>query len=89
MKQQNAPSNPNDGLGDEVFKVLAGSPSSVTRLGCPHWARGLLFVDTFSRAALENAIEILLEHCSGDSWPDCAAKINRYMEWEFDDDESS
>lgn len=45
----------------------------------------MLVVESFSWSDVQAAVEKLLRHCEGHDWADVGTKINRFMQWEFDD----
>jgi hypothetical protein len=76
---------PVSGEGEESFGMTVVTPSMLAGFEFPRWGRGLLLVDCFSWPAVQTAVEKLLRHCSGETWLEVGQKINRYLEWEFDD----
>ena len=76
---------PNGGPGEESFEFTVVTRLAVADLPVPRWGRSMLLVETFSWADVRTAVEKLLRHCDGETWADVGAKINRYLQWEFDD----
>lgn len=79
---------PQGEIGEESFSLTVVTRLAAAELPTPRWGRGLLLVDTFSWPEVRVAIEKILRHCEAETWRDVATKINRYMPWEFEDDES-
>jgi hypothetical protein len=51
----------------------------------PFWARGLLIVPRLDWDQVEAALEQCVRSLSGEEWGSVATKLNRFMNWEFED----
>ncbi len=75
---------PASGPGDESFNLTIATPAALADSEGTRWGHGLLIVESFSWEGARGAIEKLLRHCEGETWSDVAGRINRYLDWEFD-----
>jgi hypothetical protein len=75
--------------GGDTFNFEVCTPSALaSRLdadGRPYWARGTLIVRSFARESVEAALNQYVRSVEGDDWAELAAKLNRFMRWEFED----
>jgi Immunity protein 8 len=63
----------------------SGLASRLDRDARPYWGRGMLVVGAFSWDAVEAALDQFVRSVSGDDWAEVAEKLNRFMQWEFED----
>ena len=71
--------------GADTFSLIVATPLALTDGGFPRWGHGLLLVESFSWSMVRAALEKVLRHCEAEDWDGIAAKIGRYLDWEFDD----
>lgn len=71
--------------GADTFSFVVATPSALTEGGLPRWGHGLLLVESFDWSVVRAAVEKLLGHCEAEDWDEIAAKIGRYLDWEFYD----
>jgi Immunity protein 8 len=79
---------PHNSEGEELFYVTACTPSWLAKACAKDgfvWGRHHLVVQEFDLAAIRSAITKFVERCSGESWKEVAAKVNRIAAWEFED----
>ena len=79
---------PADSDGDESFDLVVCSPLWLER-ECERdgfvSGRHRLIVRRYDFGFLRRTIVKLIEHYSGDTWPEVAEKISRLACWEFED----
>ncbi len=82
---------PDDSDGHEAFYVTVCSPRWLAWATMTENAKGFEFVrhrlavDRWDPSLFRRAISDLCIHTSGESWPDVAVKLSRYLHWEFED----
>jgi hypothetical protein len=75
------------GKGADLFYVVAISAEALREKAAEgaSFLRHYLLMNSFDAKAARRAIERLCERNSGPDWPAIAAKLSRYMKWEFED----
>ena len=71
--------------GADTFGLIVATPSALTDGNLPRWGPGILLVESFDWSAVRDALEKILRHCEAEDWEGIAAKIGRYLDWEFYD----
>ena len=72
------------GEGADIFSFVAATPKALQNEIGYRWGRGLLILETFSWAQVEDAVEELCADMSGASWEQVARELNRWLHWEYD-----
>jgi hypothetical protein len=79
---------PNDGIGEELFRVEVCTPTALQRLieidGFVI-GRHFLFVEHVTEKAVGAYLRRRVENLWGDSWIEVAQKVGRIGRWEFED----
>ncbi len=79
---------PSNAEGDEVFYISVCSPKWLMRQ-CEEdgfvWGRHHLIVQEYTLRSITAVVTRFVENCSGESWPEAAAKLSRFAAWEFED----
>lgn len=73
--------------GSDIFTFYVTTPQWLQKQSSIgwRWGQGLLILDEFEWSLIESALSKLVESVSGETWEECAEKINRYGHWEFFD----
>lgn len=74
--------------GGDLFQLTICSPTWLHDKGLTHpamWGRHFLIQSQYDLAAARKMIEEMLLDSSGADWRMAAARISRYMDWEFED----
>jgi len=80
---------PDSEAGEESFEFEVLSPDRIVEVGASRWMRSILVLESFSLSEVRDRVEKLLRHCEGDSWAKVAAKLSRYMNWEYEEYENT
>jgi len=72
------------GEGADIFSFVVITLQELLTDTNPRWGRSLLIVEFFSWPLIEKKLNALLSQCSGKDWIEVAAKLNRYLAWEYD-----
>jgi hypothetical protein len=78
-------------VGGDTFTFLACSPTWMQRgfekgtFPGSSFARGMIILFEYDCAEIERLLERLAARCSGATWDDIAAQLNRFGQWEFDE----
>jgi hypothetical protein len=74
--------------GQDIFHLTVVSPAFLqqTLMDLPEvWGRGYLIMDQFSYGRITSMLEQLCQESTGTTWVEIAAKLNKFMPWEFDE----
>lgn len=73
--------------GEDTFHLSVCTPRSLATAveESPRFGHGLLIVRRFDWDVVKTEVESLLTRFDGKNWEEVAAKLNRYMAWEFSD----
>jgi hypothetical protein len=79
---------PADSEGGELFYLTVCSPNWLATQ-CKRegfmWGRHHMIVPEYDLKAITAIVTKFVENCSGDSWPEVAAKLSQIAAWEFED----
>jgi Immunity protein 8 len=72
--------------GADLFYFRVCSPKTIEAglRGQPQFLIHTMIVDRFDPVAVRRTIEELCSETSGETWPEVATKLSRFMQWEFD-----
>ncbi len=74
-----------DGADIFSFEICTPKWFKRNRLDDATFARSTLFVAEYDEDQIKNHVIKLVQSIEGDSWADIAAKLSRFMTWEYED----
>jgi hypothetical protein len=77
---------PSDAPGGDTFSFEVVTPDSLADRVTerPLWLRGVLLVERGDAASVDAALRQLVSSTSGADWPEVAARLGRFLHWEFE-----